>query len=100
VISIVMIAGVIETDANGVVTHARIAVGSCSPVARRLCALEERLIGAAVGSVSPLIRPDDFSLLSPLDDVRASAAYRLAAAEALTRDLLAGFADAQERRAA
>jgi xanthine dehydrogenase small subunit len=100
VISIAMVAGVIETGADGAVTHARVAIGACASVALRLRPLEARLIGASPGALSTLIRPDDFAALSPLDDVRASAAYRRAAAEALTRDLLAGFAGTQQRRAA
>jgi xanthine dehydrogenase small subunit len=104
VISIVMAAGVIETDADGAVAHARVAVGACSPVARRLPALEERLLGQRLSpDLSGLVTPEDFAGLSPLDDVRASAAYRLAAAQALVRDVLgdlsAGSA-AGERRAA
>jgi xanthine dehydrogenase small subunit len=100
VISIVMVAGVVEIDSAEAIAHARVAAGACSPVAMRLRALGARLMGAPLGAVPALIRPEDFAELSPLDDVRASAAYRLAAAEALMRDLLAGFADWRERRAA
>jgi xanthine dehydrogenase small subunit len=101
VISIVMAAGVIEADANGTITHARVAVGACSPVARRLRSLEERLVGQpCTPALATLVRADDLIELAPLDDIRASAAYRVAAAEALTRDLLAGFAGESERRAA
>jgi xanthine dehydrogenase small subunit len=101
VISIVMAAGVIEADADGAIRHARVVVGACSPVARRLRELEERLVGQSLSPVLPaIVQPEDLAELAPLDDVRASAAYRLAAAEALTRDLLAGFADARERKAA
>jgi N-methylhydantoinase B len=101
VISIVMAAGVIEADADGAIRHARVVVGACSPAARRLRELEERLVGQSLSPVLPaIVQPEDLAELAPLDDVRASAAYRLAAAEALTRDLLAGFADARERKAA
>ncbi|HEX8665774.1 MAG TPA: FAD binding domain-containing protein [Beijerinckiaceae bacterium] len=89
VISIVMAAGVVETDADGAITHACVALGACSPVARRLRALEERLLGQRLSpDLSGLVTPEDFAGLAPLDDVRASAAYRLAAAQALVRDLL------------
>ncbi len=47
VISIVMAAAVVETDADGAIDHARLAVGACSPVARRLPALEARAPRAA-----------------------------------------------------
>jgi xanthine dehydrogenase small subunit len=101
VISIVMAAGVIETDADGVIAHARVVVGACSPVARRLRPLEERLLGhRRTPALAALVRPEDFAELAPLDDVRASAAYRRAAAEALTRDLLSGLVEAPEQRAA
>jgi CO/xanthine dehydrogenase FAD-binding subunit len=40
VISIVMVAGVIEIDAAGVIAAARVAVGACSAVPQRLSALE------------------------------------------------------------
>ncbi len=38
--------------------------------------------------------------LNPIDDVRATAAYRLAAAQALVRDALADLAATANRRAA
>lgn len=101
VISIVMAAAVIETDADGAITQARIVVGACSPVAHRLPALEARLIGRPLSpALATLVEPDDLAELAPLDDMRASAAYRLAAAAALTRDLVAGLAGVAERRAA
>jgi xanthine dehydrogenase small subunit len=101
VISIVMAAAVIETDADGAIVHARVVIGACSPVARRLRSLEERMVGRAFSSaLLALVRTEDFAELAPLDDVRASAAYRRAAAKALTRDLLAGFASGHERKAA
>ncbi len=77
VISIVMVAAVIECAENGRVVDARVAVGSCSPVAKRLGLLESELIGQ---------RPQEFEVtshhlaeLSPIDDIRGSAAYRLEA---------------------
>lgn len=101
VISIVMAAAAIETGNDGAIAQARIAIGACSPVARRLRGLEARLAGQPLSpALAALVEPGDFKELSPLDDMRASAAYRIAAAEALTRDLLAGFAGAQQRRAA
>jgi xanthine dehydrogenase small subunit len=101
VISIVMAAGVIESDPAGAITHARVVVGACSPMARRLRELEARIVGQALSpDLQALVRPEDLTELAPLDDVRASAAYRLAAAEALTRDLFADFVAESERRAA
>jgi N-methylhydantoinase B len=104
VISIVMAAGVVETDTDGAITHACVALGACSPVTRRLRALEERLLGQRLSpDLSGLVTPEDFAGLAPLDDVRASAAYRLAAAQALVRDLLGDLSAASSaggRRAA
>jgi xanthine dehydrogenase small subunit len=101
VISIAMAAAVVDVDPAGAIDHARLVVGSCSPVALRLRALEERLLGHPVApTLSTLVQADDLAELAPLDDARASAAYRRAAAEALTRDFLASLAETAARRAA
>ena len=86
VISIVMIGIVLVPDGD-TVGDARIAVGACSPVTRRLPALEDSLkdrpldgrLGAAVsaGAVE--------AVLSPIDDVRGSAGYRFDATVTLLR---------------
>jgi N-methylhydantoinase B len=91
VISIVMAAGVIRFD-GGRVAEARIAVGACSPVARRLPALEAALLGEDATALRDVLQPAHLAPLAPIDDVRASAGYRAEAALALLRDLLAGFA--------
>ena len=86
VISVTMLAALIETDAQGMVQRAAIAVGSCSAVAQRLVRLESRLLGqpaAVLASVT--IEPDDLAVLTPIDDIRASAAYRLDATATLLR---------------
>jgi CO/xanthine dehydrogenase FAD-binding subunit len=75
VISISMVAAVISCDADGRITDARIAVGSCSPVAVRLSQLEQDVIGLRPSDVS--VTAQHLSPLSPLTDVRGSAAYRL-----------------------
>jgi CO/xanthine dehydrogenase FAD-binding subunit len=88
VISIVMVAVVLQVD-DGRVTLARIAVGSCSVVARRLFELEQNLAGQIAGTaLSKLVRADYFASLSPIDDVRASAAYRRDAALTLVQRAL------------
>lgn len=96
VISIVMVAALLEADAEGHIAHAAVAVGSCSPVAQRLSALEQALAGQdfAGPPLSALLAPEHFAPLSPLSDVRGTAEYRLEAAR-----LLAGRAldDLQER---
>jgi CO/xanthine dehydrogenase FAD-binding subunit len=84
VISIAMVAAVIERDGKGAVSQARIAVGSCSAVARRLRELEQRLYGAPCKlGLGDLVEADHLAALSPIDDVRATAAYRRDAARTL-----------------
>lgn len=90
VISIAMAAAVIAFE-GGRVAAARIAVGACSPVARRLPALEEALTGLHPAETPRVPQPSHLAPLAPIDDVRASAAYRTGAALTLLRDLLAGF---------
>jgi xanthine dehydrogenase small subunit len=98
VISIAMAAAVVATDA-GRITDARVAVGACSAVACRLPALESRLIGRPLATAAELVEPADVAALTPIDDVRASAAYRIAAAERLVRDVLSGLATSERRGA-
>jgi len=88
VISIAMAAGVIATDAAGRITKARIALGACSAVAQRLPGLEAALVGADRRQAAQMVQPHHLELLTPIDDIRASAAYRREAALVLLRDLL------------
>jgi CO/xanthine dehydrogenase FAD-binding subunit len=88
VISISMVAMVIRVDA-GKVAAARVAVGSCSVVARRLEALERELVGASVrDGLSDFLKPDHLAALSPITDVRATAGYRRDASLTLVRRAL------------
>src|SRR3954463_3855751 len=87
VISIAMAAATLEI-ANGRVAAARVAVGACSAVAQRLPALEAALAGSAVGALAERVDPTHLAPLSPIDDVRGSAAYRRDAAVTLLRRLL------------
>jgi len=91
VISIAMAAATVEIEAGRVVA-ARIAVGACSAVARRLPALEAALIGATVDSLAARVDASHLAPLSPIDDVRGSAGYRREAVVILLRRLLSGFA--------
>jgi CO/xanthine dehydrogenase FAD-binding subunit len=76
VISISMVAVVLLVD-RGTVAAARVAVGSCSVVARRLTALERDLVGASASDgLGGRVTADHLSPLSPIDDVRATAEYR------------------------
>ena len=88
VISIAMVAAVIETE-RGIVHAARIAVGSCSPVAKRLSSLEGVLVGKKLDKdVSELASAEHLSSLKPIDDVRGSGEYRLEAALTLVQRAL------------
>jgi CO/xanthine dehydrogenase FAD-binding subunit len=91
VISITMLAALLEIDAAGRVAHAAISVGSCSAVARRLPALEARLLGRDATELAACVMPDDLAPLTPIDDVRGSGAYRLDATATLLRRALAAF---------
>jgi len=85
VISIVMVAAVLEI-ADGMVAQARIAVGSCSAVAQRLPALEAALTGRRLeAGLADLVRPEHLAPLSPIDDMRGTAAYRRKAALTIVR---------------
>lgn len=81
VISIAMAAARIERDADGRIASAAVAVGSCSPVAARLPALEAALIGQPADGLAGFeVTAEHVAALKPIDDVRATAGYRLEAA--------------------
>lgn len=90
VISITMAAVTLGQDAEGRITHARVAVGSCGPRAVRLLALEEALMGTHPHP--GLVRSAHLAPLSPIGDVRGPATYRLDATLELLRRALDGFA--------
>lgn len=95
VISIVMAAAVIDKDPQGRVRQARVSVGSCSAVARRLSELERTLAGAPIAAgLGTLATADHLKTLSPIGDVRATAAYRRVAALCLVRRALDACAEA------
>lgn len=91
VISIAMVAVVLEAS-DGTVAAARVAVGACSEVARRLAGLEADLIGRPMAALAAAVTPAHLATLTPIDDVRGSADYRREAALVLVRRALAGFA--------
>ena len=89
IISIVAVAGVLETDGEGRVQAARLTVGACSEVAMRLPDLEQALNGQPLApDLARLVRPDHFAALRPIDDLRGSADYRRQSARVLTGRLL------------
>lgn len=86
VISIAMVAALVTVD-QGRITRAAIAVGACSATARRLPALEAALVNCQTDAIlaqgADLIGPTHLAPLTPISDMRASAAYRLDAAATL-----------------
>ena len=89
VISIVMVAAVAEFLPDGRIARARVAVGACSPVARRLPELEAALAGRLPDPA--LVLESHLAPLTPIDDVRATAGYRRTAALELVRRSIAGL---------
>ncbi len=96
VISISMVAAIVQSDTSGLIANARIVVGSCSATAKRLRDLERDLIGKPMGpEVGALVRSQHLSLLSPLSDVRATAEYRQDASLTLVRRALEACMEAR-----
>ncbi len=88
VISIVMVAAVLDAR-DGKVSQARLAVGACSEVARRLPEAEAALLGQPLDpALGAALKPRHLASLSPIDDVRAGAGYRREAALVLLRRAL------------
>jgi CO/xanthine dehydrogenase FAD-binding subunit len=86
VISLVMVGASLAVGRDDRVVGAGLAVGACSPVALRLPAAERALVGALCDRrLSTLLQPEHLTGLAPIDDVRASAAYRSDVALTLVR---------------
>ncbi len=96
VISITMVAVVAEFDPAGRIRRARVAVGACGPRALRLPGLEAALAGRRP---EPDLVTPDLAPLAPIDDVRASAGYRLQATEELLRRALGALGTSRARAA-
>jgi len=90
VISIAMVAVRIEAQAGRIVTIAA-AVGACSAIAQRLPDLEASLTGAPVSEAAGMIRPEHLTPLNPIDDIRATGAYRRDAALTLLQRTVAAL---------
>ena len=94
VISIVMVAANLVLDPDGTIREALLCVGSCSPIALRLTELERALVGKpARPGIRQYVRPEYLERLSPIDDVRATAAYRRDAAHKLVKRALEACAE-------
>jgi CO/xanthine dehydrogenase FAD-binding subunit len=90
VISIVMVAAVVALDDEATITEARVAVGACSVIAKRLPALEAALVGQHLRpDLGDIVAEEYLTPLSPIDDVRGTAAYRRDAAVTLVRRTIA-----------
>ena len=92
VISIAIVAAVVEPDDERRIRRARIAVGACSEVAQRLADLEAELVGRALGEAAALVDTRHLATLAPITDVRATADYRRSAALVLVRRALEALA--------
>ena len=93
VISISMVAVVVLVSDRRIL-EARVAVGSCSAMARRLRALESDLVGAPVrDGLGELVGPEHLAPLSPIDDVRATSEYRMDASLRLVQRALNSCAE-------
>jgi len=89
VISIVMVGANLVLAADGSIREALLGVGSCSPVAARLPELERALVGKAVRpGLGQIVKAEHLEHLSPISDVRATAAYRRGAALILVQRAL------------
>lgn len=94
VISIVAVAVRLALDSAGRIAQCGIAVGACASTARRLRSLELALTGQPVqAQVAELVTPKRLAELSPIDDVRGTAEYRLQAAGELIRRGLKNLLD-------
>ena len=90
VISISMVAAVVHIGADGAINEARLAVGACSPVARRMHGLEAAVAGMNADMLESGFptSSDMLCTLAPLDDIRASADHRMLATLELCRRAL------------
>ena len=88
VISIGMVAMRLLCDSQQKIAEIAIADGACSEVATRLNDLEQHLCGQPLVGAADLVTPSHFAGLSPIDDVRASASYRIDAVEEAVRRLI------------
>ena len=83
-ISKVVFGGSIKLD-NGVVTHARLALGSVAPTPIRLRHVENALIGGPITLAAVQHVKKD---IAPIDDIRSTATYRMSVAKRVVRSWL------------
>lgn len=93
VISIAMVAAVVDLGKDGRISSARVVVGACSEVPVHVPAVEARLVGLTLAEAGRIdVVAGDVAHLTPIDDVRAPAAYRRDAARILVRRAVAELA--------
>jgi CO/xanthine dehydrogenase FAD-binding subunit len=98
VISIAMVAVRLVLH-NGRIEQAAVAVGACSPVARRLTGFEAALRGLNVAQPSAwraALQADITARLDPIDDIRANVGYRINAVAELIDQAIAAAAQEGE----
>jgi len=84
VISIAMVAANLVIDERGKIAEALLAVGACSASALRLRGLEQCLSGVTgEPGIGRLVKQEHLAELSPINDMRATAAYRKEVAQVL-----------------
>jgi CO/xanthine dehydrogenase FAD-binding subunit len=84
VISIAMVAANLVIDECGKIAEALLAVGACSASALRLRGLEQGLSGlTGQPGIGRLVKQEHLAELSPITDMRATAAYRKEVAQVL-----------------
>jgi CO/xanthine dehydrogenase FAD-binding subunit len=94
VISIAMVAVVLELGTDRTIAGAAVAVGACSAVAQRLGQLERDLAGRRLApGIGALVSDRHLDPLAPISDVRGTAAYRRDAAATLVARALERLAD-------
>jgi CO/xanthine dehydrogenase FAD-binding subunit len=86
--AIASMAGVLQVSETGNIDRARLAWGSVGPIVVTSLEIDEALVGRPISSeifksVSHLVQ----KVISPIDDIRATAEYRRAVAEALVQRL-------------
>lgn len=92
-ISKTMFAGLLWVDARGAVAQARLSFGSLAPTVRRLHGVEaflkgRRLDAATAAEAAAMLDSE----VSPIDDIRSTREYRLAASRNILRRFLEGAA--------
>lgn len=94
IISISMVAVRLQCDDQGMIDEAAVSVGSCSLVAQRLFQLEQQLVGCHVKEhPGALVTDEHVRELTPINDVRSTARYRMDASLELLRRSVAKVAN-------